>query len=289
LKNPTADREAYVRKVQEGMHRYTQEIMAELERHKRLVAGLQAEKLSLEEKAHSLAQLGLANTALRALADSLQGEIRRLQEEATSLRAAAEVHKREHDTLEAQLERVRVETERESLRYAEVEQQNSNLANLYVASYRLHGTLDRKEVLAAIQEIIANLIGSEEAGIFELDRTRQALSFVAGFGVEASRCPEVPLGSGLIGRAALTGEIYVAGQGDGAEAAAYEDDLTACIPLSLDGQVTGAIAIFRLLPQKSGVEEIDRELFELLATHAATALYCATLHARQPAGLAAAI
>ena len=30
-----------------------------------------------------------------------------------------------------------------SARYVEVEQQNTNLANLYVASYQLHGTLDR--------------------------------------------------------------------------------------------------------------------------------------------------
>ena len=45
-------------------------------------------------------------------------------------------------------------------------------------------------------------------------------------------------------------------------------------------RVTGAIAIFRLLPQKTGFEEVDRELFELLATHAATALYCTALHAR---------
>jgi cytochrome c-type biogenesis protein CcmH len=33
-------------------------------------------------------------------------------------------------------------------------------------------------------------------------------------------------------------------------------------------------------PPKSGFEEVDRELFELLATHAATALYCTSLHAR---------
>jgi hypothetical protein len=280
LKKEAADRGAYVRKVQEGMHRYTQEIMTELEKHKRLVAGLEAEKRSLEDKAESVADLGLANAALRALADSLQGDIRRLQEEVTSLGAVADLHQREHHQLESQLERVRQETERDSARYAEIEQQNSNLANLYVASYRLHGTLDRKEVLAAIQEIIANLIGSEDAAIFEVDRERKTLGFVAGFGVEPERCPEVALGSGIIGRAAATGEIYVAGPESAASTAAHERDLTACIPLSLDGTVTGAIAIFKLLPQKPGVEDIDRELFELLATHAATALYCSGLHAR---------
>jgi hypothetical protein len=42
--------------------------------------------------------------------------------------------------------------------------------------------------------------------------------------------------------------------------------------------VTGAIALFRLLPQKPALEDVDHELFELLATHAATALYCTRLH-----------
>ena len=281
MKKEAADRGAYVRKVQEGMHRYTQEIMSELERHKRLVAGLQAEKLSLEERAGAVADLGLANAALRALADSLQGDIRRLQDEVTSLRSVAERHQREHHHLEAQLERVRKETERDSARYAEIDQQNSNLANLYVASYRLHGTLDRREVLAAIQEIIANLIGSEDAAIFEVDAERRRLDYVAGFGVDPGRCPQIPLGYGLIGRAAETGEIYVAGPAAPAAAAAHERDLTACIPLSLDGTVAGAIAIFKLLPQKSGIEDIDRELFELMATHAATALYSSGLHAKR--------
>jgi hypothetical protein len=35
----------------------------------------------------------------------------------------------------------------------------------------------------------------------------------------------------------------------------------------------------RLLEQKRSIEPVDYELFDLLATHAATALYCANLHA----------
>jgi GAF domain-containing protein len=51
--------------------------------------------------------------------------------------------------------------------------------------------------------------------------------------------------------------------------------LTACIPLVLDGHVIGAIAVFRLLDQKeSKLAPLDFELFDLLATHAASALYC---------------
>ena len=63
-----------------------------------------------------------------------------------------------------------------------------------------------------------------------------------------------------------------------------EPGLTACIPLKLEDRVVGAIALFRLLPQKSGFESLDMELFELLGTHAATALYASGLHERVSAG-----
>ena len=55
------------------------------------------------------------------------------------------------------------------MRFAEVEQLNSNLANLYVASYRLHGSLARADVLSTLQEIVINIIGSEKFAVFEWD------------------------------------------------------------------------------------------------------------------------
>jgi len=63
--------------------------------------------------------------------------------------------------------------------------------------------------------------------------------------------------------------------------------LTAVIPLKVEGKVTGVIAIFRLLPQKQALATVDRELFGLLGSHAAMALYCSGLHARMHAGQAA--
>jgi len=64
-------------------------------------------------------------------------------------------------------------------------------------------------VIDTIKEIIANLVGSEEAGLFELDPGSRCWSWWLPSG--SSRCVSpVPLGSGLIGRAATTGEIFVA-------------------------------------------------------------------------------
>jgi hypothetical protein len=269
---------SYVRRVQEGTQRYAQDVLTENERLRMLVTSLEGEKLLLSDKAQLVGELAQANEALRTLAASLETETRRLQEHAVSLRVDRERYEKELVRLQTQLDGIRDESERYSARYAEVEQQNSNLANLYVASYRLHGTLSRKEVLDTIQEIVANLIGSEEAALFEMDAEGRALKLAAAFGIGPERRHTIPLGDGLIGRAAQTGEIYVADPDAPAEGHDGEKHLTACIPLVLDGRVSGAIAIFRLLPQKAGVEDVDRELFDLLATHAATALYCTKLH-----------
>ena len=235
------DHGAYVRKVQEDTQSFAKGLIGEVERLRVQVAALESEKAALAAQAREIETMVRANDALRA-----------------------------------QMEGIKAETQAYSSRYAAVEQQNSNLANLYVASYRLHGTLDRKEVIDTLQEIIANLIGSEEAGLYELNAAKQSLELVASFGLAPDAHRSVSLASGRLGQAARSGEIFVAEPGSGE----VEGGLTACIPLKLDGKVTGAMAIYRLLPQKSGFEEVDRELFELLATHAATALYCTSLHAR---------
>jgi putative methionine-R-sulfoxide reductase with GAF domain len=163
--------------------------------------------------------------------------------------------------------------------YAQIEQQNANLANLYVASYQLAGTVDRATVLQSIQEIVANLIGSEEIGIWE--RNGDTLVLAASFGIDAIRMARIPIRHGRIGATAASGEIYVSPTG-----AADDDHITACIPLRVEGEVIGVVTIFELLGHKPVLGEGDRELFDLLAVHAATSLYCSTLHAARLAEVA---
>src|SRR5262245_4747562 len=210
MKQNRNDHGAYVRRVQEGTQTFAQDLLGEIERLRVLVAALEAEKLSGADKARETQDVMQSNEALRALAASLEAEMNRLHEQALALRAENERHQKEQSRLQAQLESIRDESQRFSTRYTEIEQQNSNLANLYVASYRLHGTLDRQEVVDTIKEIIANLIGSEEAGLFELDPRDQMLKLVASFGLDPADCSPVPLGSGPIGQAVRAGEIFVA-------------------------------------------------------------------------------
>ncbi len=228
------------------------------------------------------------NEKLRVMLVTLGDENASLRGRLTQIGQELERRREQEARLQEQLARVEEESRSFSARYVEVEQENSNLANLYVASYRLHGTVERRELLGVIQEVVANLIGSEETAIFELNREGTGLSLVASFGIEPSRYRGIVLGQGVIGRAAATGETWLATEHGGEGRRPEEAHLTACIPLKLDRRVTGAIALFRLLPQKANAfAPLDRELFELLGTQAAVALYCTGLHARLAAAAGA--
>lgn len=155
-------------------------------------------------------------------------------------------------------------------KYVEVEKQNSDLTNLFVASQSLHLSLDRRQVLAAIQEIIINLLGSEELAVFEVSQDGKALELVDSFGLEPEKFSRIPLGAGSIGQVAKEGQPVVE------DAAKKKNEgLTACVPLMLGNQAVGAVAVFGLLPQKQGgLQPLDRDLLELLRAQAGLALYC---------------
>lgn len=238
----------YVRRVNEETRRFAYELLTENERLRTRLPVLQRER------------------------DDARAEVTRLRQE-------VERHRRERSDPQEALPGTGVESSAFESRYAELEQQNFSLMNLYVASYRLHGTLRQDEVIATIREIITNLIGSEELGIFMRSRNSSRLRLVASMGIDAAAYDSVPLGSGIIGSVARSGRPFVAEEGRG-EAGDHERTLTACYPLKVGKTVTGAIAIFRLLEQKPALEPIDRELFTLLSTQAAMALYCTELHGR---------
>jgi GAF domain-containing protein len=52
------------------------------------------------------------------------------------------------------------------------------------------------------------------------------------------------------------------------------------IPLQIQKQPMGAIAIFSLLQQKEGFSALDHELFNLLGGHAATSIFAARLYSQ---------
>lgn len=183
---------------------------------------------------------------------------------------------REKEEILGRIRQVELENQDFATRYVEIEQENNNLANLYIASYQLHSTLDFKEVLQIITEIVINLIGAEEFAIMLLDEKTNELQAVATEGITREEIPSVQFGSGIIGQVAKTGESYFA-EGESGEA----QDLTkpmVCIPLQIKEHVIGVLVIYKLLMQKTHFADVDYELFTLLAGHAATAVFSSRLY-----------
>ena len=187
----------------------------------------------------------------------------------------ARIHMLEQEcgTVRGQLFDAERENAQFAQRYVEIEEENNNLANLYVASYQLHSTLDFDEVLKIIAEIVINLIGAEIFAIYLLDDATGKLAAAAADGMEVEAFPSCTFGMGIVGKAVEKDECYFAN-------AHRSDDLSEpilCVPLAVQGRPLGAIAVFSLLGQKSGFSPLDDELFEMLGGHAATALFAARL------------
>lgn len=219
------------------------------------------------------------NATLRQKLEVLESHKHVLESWVKNLESALENEREEREKLLSRidaLEKIRASAAEE---YAMVEQENNHLAHLYSATFSLHGTLDREKVLGVIQEIVINLIGSEEVAIFELDAEGR-LELASCFGVDVDRLNGLTVENGLIARTVKSGLLYLREDGDSEGGGPGVSQLTTCVPLKIEGRVSGVIAVFKLLEQKQGLEPLDLELLDLLGNQAAIALHCASLHAR---------
>ena len=170
-----------------------------------------------------------------------------------------------------------VESDRAELsqQLSEYEQQVGRLMNLYVATYQLHATLDPAEVQATIAEIAINLLGAE----------RFALLFWKS---DSAEC-EIALQQGLEGDASGFYANNTYAGGDPAVDATLSDgvlrigpidgsDVLAAVPLTVQGATVGALVLLKLFDHKSVLRPDDRDLLDLLAAHAASALFAARVY-----------
>jgi nitrate/nitrite-specific signal transduction histidine kinase len=224
---------------------FTEELMCENERLRYRVVQLEAENMSPPEMhVKELERLRIENSQMSQRLDFLNGKFQQVEAENKDF----------------------------AQRYVEVEEQNESLANLYVASHRLHSTLDSSEVVECIKEILLNMIGSEDFGLFVVDDESVEL-LRSGYEGETASDPSkerIPLGEGPEGFVALAGHpVFGEEVGEGP---------CACVPLMIKERIVGVIAIYTLLSHKSGLSLLDHKLLELLAGHAASALISSKLY-----------
>jgi GAF domain-containing protein len=209
--------------------------------------------------------------------DELRATLDRAAELAKQLETGAEGG----GDLTTRLEDVESDREELSSKLAEYEQQVGRLMNLYVATYQLHATLDPSEVQATIAEIAINLLGAERfvllfwktdaadgrAGECEIAFAQGLEEDVSGMyqdGVYGGGDPAVD--------ATLADGVLRIGPIDGSEA-------LACVPLAVQGATVGALVILKLFDHKTKLRPEDRDLLDLIAAHAASALFAARVYA----------
>lgn len=178
--------------------------------------------------------------------------------------------------LQARLTDVEADRAELNQKLAEYEQQVGRLMNLYVATYQLHATLDPSEVQSTIAEIAINLLGAER--------------FVLLFWKtdESGEC-EISLSQGMEADRSGLYQNGVYGGGDSAVDATLADgvlrigpiagsDALACVPLTVQGTTVGALVILKLFDHKASLKPEDRDLLDLIAAHAASALFAARVY-----------
>lgn len=156
------------------------------------------------------------------------------------------------------------------------ENQASRLMRLYVITYQLHSTLEPREVEAAIGEIASDLLGAERYALLlrQEDGPACRVALARGFDGEGG-APfadgTYPGGLEPIDRALDDGHLAL-GPWPGSP-------VLAVVPLSVQSTVVGALVIFDLVAHRLEPLSADRELLDLLAAHAASALLAARSYA----------
>jgi len=151
-----------------------------------------------------------------------------------------------------------------------IEEELNTLANLHTANWQLHLQLALSRVLDAIIEICVNLVGADKASVYMMDEVKRTLIPVRVYNIDEANL--VSIDESDVSKAVKSGQIEVREQGEP----------VAIVPLSFEERVVGAVVIHTLLAQKSGLQTLDHELFELIKSQGATALYGAYLAGVSP-------
>jgi len=183
----------------------------------------------------------------------------------------------QNQSLLARIAELEVENQEFAEQLVLSEEVNNNLTNLYIASSRLHSVLDRAKVIEIIKEVVINFVGAEKFALLLWDKQKSCLLFADGEGFESESFPAVAAGEGIIGRAFDCGENYLP---QGTVNAGSDDPLQplVAIPLKINDEVMGVLAVYRLFVQKESFAPVDHQLFTMMAEHAATALFSSTLY-----------
>lgn len=142
---------------------------------------------------------------------------------------------------------------------------------LQAAQRRLRESVSRADTLEAIREIVTNLLGCEEIGLFTVEPGNSGLLW--SFGIDPERHGTLDTFEESALHRVLQGEFHVAPVVDEGEANHTHPPLRVFIPILLNGRTVAVLVMVKLLPQKLGFDEADINLVKLLSDEIGGALF----------------
>ena len=209
-----------------------------------------------------------------------------MSQESPGRQAAAQTNESARDRLDrcqAEVVRLRRRADaaeaanlRLSAEHADLAEGLSVLTRLWVAASALHEAGNEDAALRALEEVMINLAGTEEFGVFEVEDG--GLVPLHAFGVADGRLrPHAP--AGVVAEVVRSGDAWRAESPhpDASDEPEQPCAPVACIPLRMGERVAGVVVVWSFLPQKMAFEPFDLELYALLAVRTAPALRAARL------------
>ena len=145
------------------------------------------------------------------------------------------------------LERRVSELETENLQLTErtlgAEQRLIRAAQLYASVAELHKTSDTDEVVTVIKEIVANLLGCEEMGVYDVWPLGPVCTLVDGIGLDANKFGTLPPTHPVV-RAAINSKRVLV-PADPMIEPLNGLPITALIPLTDGDELCGLVVLFR--------------------------------------------
>ncbi len=221
-----------------------------------LVQEIEAARRRLQELENDNTRLRMQLKSDTAIRELLQ-KIETLEEE----RQALLIHSEEAER------QARVEL----ARAAATESELANLASLYVASSQLHASLDPREVIQTMGQLLLQFVGAGAYAIYTAHGRDLLPVMSEGVAIEQLRVERV--GEGAIGSCFMVQDVVATPEGKN------DNEPIATVPLRIGDEPVGCVAVFALLEQKATLQDADFELLRMLATQGATALAGARLYA----------
>ena len=145
-------------------------------------------------------------------------------------------------------------------------------AFIEAAKMRLQGAQGPKDAREAVREIVANLLGSEEMGLFKLDEAKGALWSYWSFGIPLEH-EMLDVFSQPALKSVLEGEILIDSIAESTKVMHGFRPVNAFVPILMQGKVVAVLMIFRLLRQKRELNANDRALLQAISDYAGPAMF----------------